>query len=213
MILRSDKLKLWLVASLALFLSISSVVTAAVVVHRIGAIELVTTSSNPIASGKVGIWAKTSDGLPYIHRADNSTQAVNDFTGLALNTTVGPSSFHFGTEAWTASASNKYLRPFWASTADATEYFISVPRACLVKKFYVTTQMAPTGNGVIYTLRTSSVDTSITCTQGTGSTTCSDTTNSVVVGDGENMSLKIKGQAGITAGPGWITVGVGCTKS
>ncbi len=40
-------------------------------------VEVVDSAASPLGSGKTGIWVKTSDGLPYFQKADNSSVAMS----------------------------------------------------------------------------------------------------------------------------------------
>ncbi len=120
----------------------------------------------------------------------NTAGAIISFSADSLTVSVGTSYFAF---PW-----------FITTVAPTTERWIALPRGGVLRNLRVICAVAPAGGSVTFTVRKKTSgggtgagsDTAITCTVALGATEAHDTSNTVSVADGDEISIKIVENAG-----------------
>jgi collagen triple helix repeat protein len=90
---------------------------------------------------------------------------------------------------YSSSGTMKFLIPWGGDTPNEVEAGIAVPSGT-ARKLVVSLSVAPgVGRSVTITVRKNEVNTALSCTVAEANTTCTDTTDSVLFGDGDRLSI------------------------
>lgn len=135
----------------------------------------------------------TSYPLPNPSDTDWAAQLLNFFAAIA---TAVSGVFTWAEASFGALAGTYYLGLGAAAASTSNEYKVRVPATGKLRNLYALAGVAPSGGTAAVTVRVNGADTAITCTVADGGTTAQDTTHSVNVNAGDQVSIKVVCSAG-----------------
>jgi hypothetical protein len=114
--------------------------------------------------------------------------------------TVFPSALSFGVASTADTQITEYLLPGFGIVASTDEVGVICPFAGTLSALYVKALTGPGTSGIVITVRKGAVATALTTTLAAAGTSANDTTHSVVVAAGDEITVQCAPIAGITAG-------------
>jgi hypothetical protein len=154
-------------------------------------------SPEGVVTARIGSMYLRTDG-----GQDSSVYYKESGTGNTGWLAIAGTVLTFGVGDTTTSAAARYFAPGFITTASSTEIKIAISRPGTLRNLRVWAGAVGTdAQTVTFTVRKNGVDTTITCSLSNDAAgAASDTTHSVTVAQGDQISISIVKAAGVTAG-------------